>query len=133
MKIKYNQTDRSIEIKDSVKNSHFTMKFLMILNLANAVLNLSDVPSKGFGFIQILWGLMGATSIAFLYFLFFKKSSLEKIPLEMVQGLREKTSFGKKRFYIALNNGKNRDLMDLKTQVEFDALKKVFIENGIPN
>gem|GEM_PF-793285 len=133
MKIKFNQKDKTIEIQDSVRNFHFSIKLLLILNLVNPLLNLVDIPTKGFGFIQVIWVLIGVISIVLFFYLFFKKSTLSKIPLEMIQGLKEKTSFGKKRFYIFLKNGKSRDLMDLKTQAEFEELKKVFVENGIPH
>ena len=43
MKIKYNEIEKSIEIKDGIKTHYFGIKILMILNLMFAILNLYDV------------------------------------------------------------------------------------------
>ncbi|CDF79483.1 conserved hypothetical protein [Formosa agariphila KMM 3901] len=133
MNIKYNDIDKTIEIKDGMKNYYFIMKILMVLNLLNAMLNLFDVYKTGFGFIEIVWLVLGLISIVVLYLFIFKKSTSEKIPIDTIKGLSETSIFGRTRFSVELKNGKKRDLNDIKTQKEFNALKKMFNKNRIVN
>ncbi|WP_445720678.1 hypothetical protein [Flavobacterium sp.] len=133
MKIKYNETDKSIEIKDGMKTHYFVMKFLMSLNLLNAILNLYDVNKTGFGFIEIVWLILGIASIIILFLFIYKKSTSEKIPVDEIERIKEKSIFGRRRFSIQLKDGKNRDLNEIKTQSEFNEFKKVFSEIGIAN
>ena len=131
MKIKYNETDKSIEIKDGMKTHYFVMKLLMSLNLLNAILNLYDVNKTGFGFIEIVWLILGIASIIILFLFVYKKSTSEKIPIERIERIKEKSVFGRKKFSIQLKDGKKRDLNGIKTQSEFNELKKMFADIGI--
>ncbi|MEZ7495134.1 hypothetical protein QO206_06520 [Leeuwenhoekiella aequorea] len=133
MKIKYNETDKSIEIKDGMKTHYFVMKLLMSLNLLNAILNLYDVNKTGFGFIEIVWLILGIASIIILFLFVYKKSTSEKIPVDKIERIKEKSIFGRRRFSIQLKDGKNRDLNEIKMQSEFNELKKMFSEIGIAN
>tara|TARA_R110002020_G_scaffold324173_1_gene539935 strand:- start:223 stop:624 length:402 start_codon:yes stop_codon:yes gene_type:complete len=133
MKIKYNETDKSIEIKDGMKTHYFVMKLLMSLNLLNAILNLCDVNKTGFGFIEIVWLILGIASIIILFLFVYKKSTSEKIPVDKIERIKEKSIFGRRRFSIQLKDGKNRDLNEIKTPSEFNELKKMFSEIGIAN
>lgn len=131
MKIKYNEIDKTIEIQDGLKNYSFLVKMLMVLNLISAILNLSDVNETGMGFMEIIWLIMGIICLVVLYIFIVKKSTLEKIPVEKIKKLKEKSIFGKKRFSLELINGKKRDLTELKTEAEFNELRKLFSEVGI--
>jgi len=133
MKIKYNEIDKSIEIKDGLKYYYFFMKLLMILDLITAILTLYNVKKTGMGFVEIIWLILGIASLIVLYIVIVKKSSLEKIPIGKIKRLKERSIFGRKRFSIELNNGKKRNLTELKTQTEFNELKKLFSEIGIQN
>lgn len=133
MKINYNEIDKSIEIKDGLKSHFFIMKMLMILTLLNVILNLYDVNKNELGFIEIIWFILGIISLVSLYFFIIKKSTLEKIPIEKIKRLNEKSIFGRKRFSIELSDGKKRDLTEMKSQAEFNELKKLFSEIGILN
>jgi hypothetical protein len=64
MNINYNKSNKSIEIKDALKKSSLLINLLMVLNLVNAILNLSDVKAS-FGFMKIIW-LIGTISIVIL-------------------------------------------------------------------
>ncbi|WP_339919188.1 hypothetical protein [uncultured Flavobacterium sp.] len=86
MNINYNESKKSIEIKDGLKNYVFLLNFLMILNLLNAILNLSDVEAS-FGFMKMIWLVLGVVSIVILYNSIFKKSTREKIPIDQIKGL----------------------------------------------
>jgi len=133
MKINYNELDKSIEIKDGLKSHYFIMKMLMILTILNAILNLYDVNKNELGFMEIIWFILGIISLIILYFFIVKKSTLEKIPIEKIKRLNEKSIFGRKRFSIELNDGKKRDLTEMKSQAEFNELRKLFSEIGILN
>jgi hypothetical protein len=49
----------------------------MILNLLNAILNLSDVEAS-FGFMKIIWLVLGVVSIVILYNSIFKNQQEKK-------------------------------------------------------
>jgi hypothetical protein len=130
MKVKYNEIEKSLEIKDRVKTDYFVIKFIMILNLLNAVLRLFKINKTGIGLEEIIWFILGIASLIILYLFIFKKSTLEKIPVDEIDHLNEKSIFGKSRFSIKLINGKRRDLSEIKTQSEFNELKEMFSNFG---
>lgn len=131
MDINYNQKDETIDIKDGLKSQYFMIKALMILNLVNALLNVSYISEDGIGFMQIIWLILGIVSIVVLYFYFFKKSSQEKIEIKTIERLTEKTVFGSKRLSLKLSNGKSRDLAYLKTSEEISKVKKMLSKIGV--
>ncbi|MGO4820127.1 MULTISPECIES: hypothetical protein [unclassified Flavobacterium] len=131
MNIRYNEANRIIEIKDGLKTHLMGMKFVMILTLTNSVLNLSGDVIKGFGYLTVIWLILGITSIGFLYHFIFKTSSLEKIPIDQIQGFNERVSSGRKKYYITLTNGKTRDLLEVKSVEEAKKVTSMFQKNGI--
>lgn len=133
MKIKYNELDKSIEIKDELKNYYFIIKIVMILHLISAVLQLLDINETGIGFVEITFFITGIISLIILYILIFKKSTSDKIPIEKIERLTKKSIFGKKQFSLKLKNGKKRDLTKLKSETEYNEFKKMFSEIGIIN
>lgn len=130
MNINYNESKKSIEIKDGLKNYVFLLNFLMILNLLNAFLNLSDVKAS-FGFMKMIWLVLGVVSIVILYNSIFKKSTREKIPIDQIKGLNQRIFLGRKKYFIELKNGKTRDLVEVKSESEFAKLRTMFTKNGI--
>ena len=131
MKITYNETEKCVEIKDGLKNHFLLMKVLMILNLANSILNLSDVYFNNFKFINLVWAILGAISILLLYKFIVKKTSAEKVPVDQIKGLDERIFMGRKKYFLELKNGKTRDLLEVKSDSEFKDLKKMFKKIGI--
>ena len=131
MKITYNETEKCVEIKDGLKNHFLLMKVLMILNLANSILNLSDVYFNNFKFINLVWAILGTISILVLYKFIVKKTSAEKVPVDQITKLDERTFMGKKKYFLELKNGKRRDLLEVKSDSEFKDLKKMFKKIGI--
>ena len=131
MRIKYNEIEKSIEIKDSIESHYFILKMIMILNITNAILYLYDFTISKINFTEIFWFVLGIISLVFLYLFFFKKSTLEKIPVKEIKLLKQKNIFWKKAFLLELNNGKTRELLEIKTQQEYSELKKTFSEIGI--
>ena len=130
MNINYIESKKSIEIKDGLKNYVFLLNFLMILNLLNAILNLSDVEAS-FGFMKMIWLVLGVVSIVILYNSIFKKSTREKIPIDQIKGLNQRIFLGRKKYFIELKNGKTRDLLEVKSESEFTKLRTMFTKNGI--
>ena len=131
MKITYNETEKCVEIKDGLKNHFLLMKALMILNLANSILNLSDVRMDNFRFINVVWAILGIISILVLYNFIVKKTAAEKLPVDQIKGLNERSFMGRKKYFIELKNGKKRDLLEVKSESEFKQLRKMFQKNGI--
>jgi uncharacterized membrane protein YuzA (DUF378 family) len=131
MNIKYNETDKSIEIDDSLKKQYFYLNLIMVLNLFNAFARLYDANGKLLGFTEIIWAITGIASLIILFYLNIKKSSLKNIKTKNIKRLIEKTVFGRKRFSLLLNNGKKRDLIKLKTESDIIELKNMFLKIGI--
>ena len=131
MKIKYNEIEKSIEIDDNLKFHYLVMKLIMILNLINAGLNLFLIREAEFGIKEIIWLFLGIISFVILYNFIFIKTTLEVIPIDNIKELKEKSFFGRKQFFIELNNGRKRYLNELKTQEEYLELKKLFSKIGI--
>ena len=128
MKIHFNKTNHSIEIKDGMKNRYWLYKFLIILNLLNAVLNLFNGIKNGFGIINLIWVVLGIVFTYFFYIYFYKKSVLDIIPVAQITGLKKKSLFGIKKYYFTLKNGKHRDLIDMKTETEFEEVKNMLFK-----
>ncbi|MEM0578395.1 hypothetical protein [Flavobacterium polysaccharolyticum] len=131
MKLNYNTQDQTLVIQDGLKNHHFLLKLLMILNLLNAILNVSTFSISNVGFMQLVWIFLGLVSIVVLYNLTVKNTTLEKIPVNTIKGLKEYSFFGKKRLAIVLNNGKKRDLVEVKTPQEFKEARKIMKQVGV--
>ena len=131
MKIKYNEIEKSIEINDNLKFHYLVMKSIMILNIINAGLNLFLIREVEFGIKEIIWLFLGIISFVILYNFIFIKTTLEVIPIDNIKVLKEKSFFGRKQFFIELNNGRKRYLNELKTQEEYLELKKLFTKIGI--
>jgi uncharacterized membrane-anchored protein len=131
MNINYNEVDKTIEIKDGLKSHFFLMKFFMILTLTNSILNLYDINAANFGLVTVIWLGMGTVSVVFLYNFIFKRSVLEKIPINQIKGLDERVFSGRKKYFLVLENGKNRDLLDVKSEEDRKKLNEMFRKNGI--
>lgn len=131
MNLKYNEVDKTIEVKDGLKTHLFLMKFLMIVTLTNSMLNLSDVVTSTFGYVTIIWLILGVVAGGFLYHFIFKRTGLEKIPADQIQGFNERVSSGRKKYSLSLKNGKTRDLPEVKTDEEAKKVITMFKKNGI--
>ena len=95
------------------------------------ILNLSDVRMDNFRFINVVWAILGIISILVLYNFIVKKTAAEKLPVDQIKGLNERTFMGRKKYFIELKNGKKRDLLEVKSESEFKQLRKMFQKNGI--
>ncbi|MBC5839013.1 hypothetical protein [Flavobacterium muglaense] len=131
MNLKYNEVDKTIEVKDGLKTHLFLMKFLMIVTLTNSMLNLSDVVTSTFGYVTIIWLILGVVAGGFLYHFIFKRTGLEKIPADQIQGFNERVSSGRKKYSLSLKNGKTRDLPEVKTAEEAKKVTTMLKKNGV--
>ena len=131
MSVTYNEVAKAIEIKDGLKSHQFLMKFLMIILLINAILNLSN-DKIAFGFMKVLWLVLGMFAVVILHKYIFKKTGSEKIPADQIKGLGESVFLGRKKYFIVLQNGKQRDLLAVKSDAEMAQVRKLFTKNGLP-
>jgi hypothetical protein len=104
----------------------------MFLNLANALIRLIVQPVGDYGVIEYIWISIGIASLMALFYLFFKISTAEKIPVDTVKCLKEKSFFGRKRYTFELKNGKRRHLGKFKNPYEFAAFRELLKTAGIP-
>jgi len=133
MKIKLNESENSIKIKDGLKNQYLILKILMILNIANAVIRIFGKQTTEYGFIEYICIGLGIISLVVLFIFLFKMSTAENIHVEQIRRLEEKTVFGKKRFALELKNGKKRNLGNFKTLSDLIKIRELFKIIGIEN
>ncbi len=132
MKIKFNENEKTIEIKDGLKQQYFLIKMSLVFTLINSILFpvfvLDEKQLKWMGFI---WIILGITCTGILIYQLLKKTASEKLNLSDITKLTEKQLFGRKRFSLKLKNGKFRDLMEMKKESDIIEMKKLFEEVGI--
>ncbi len=133
MKIEFNESEKSIVIKDGLKNQYLILKILMILNLANATIRIFGKQTTEYGLVEYFWIGLGVISLVVLIVFLFKMSTEEKISITEINRLEEKTVFGKKRFSLKLKNGKKRNLGNFKDQFELAQARELFTKIGIAN
>ncbi len=132
MKIKFNENEKTIEIKDGLKQQYFLMKMALIFTSINSLLFplfvLNEKQLKWMGFI---WIILGITSTGILIYQRLKKTASDKLDISDISMLTEKQIFGRKRFSLKLRNGKFRDLIEMKKESDIIEMKKLFEEVGI--
>lgn len=132
MKIKFNENEKSIEIKDGLKMQYFLMKISLIFTLINSILfPVFVLDKKQMEWMGFIWIILGIFSIVMLIYQLLKKSASEKLNLSEISSLTEKQIFGRKRFSLKLKNGKLRDLMELKNESDIKEAKELFKNIGI--
>ena len=131
MNITYNEQDKTINVKDGLKSHLFLMKFLMVITLINAVVNVYDLNTMNFTFVTALWLVLGVGAALFLYHFTVRRSGLEKISGYQIQGIGERTFSGRKKYFIILEKGKTRDLLEVKTEADRKKVALLFKKNGI--
>ncbi len=132
LKIKYNEKEKSIEIKDGLKTQYLLIKMMLIFTLINSILFLLFVlEKKQLEWMGFIWIILGLASMIMLIYQIMKKSTSEKLNLSEISSLIEKQIFGRKRFSLKLKNGKLRDLMEMKNESDIMETKKLFKNIGI--
>ncbi len=131
MKIEIDETGKFIKIKDIVRFQYFIQYLLLGMIIANAIIWFIKLNQNYPGWLEIIWIIMGVVGIILLLYLLFKKSAAEKIDIDKIDSLKEKTVFGRKRFYIKLKNGKQRNLYELNSKSQITELKKHLIRSEL--
>ena len=125
MDIKVNAIEKTITITDDLKSHYLMLTIICVLNLFSAVIQLLDRSKTDIVGKDILYIVIGSGSIILLYIILLKKTTLNNIPIDAIESLRDKKMFWKKQYGIRLKNGRFRDLKEIKTQKEFDELKEL--------
>jgi hypothetical protein len=125
MNIKVNEIEKTITITDDLKSHYLMLTIICVLNLFSAVIQLLDRSKTDIVGKDIIFIVIGSGSIILLYIIFLKKTTLNNIPIDAIERLSDKKMFWKKQYGIRLKNGRFRDLKEIKTQKEFDVLKKL--------
>ncbi|RIV68576.1 hypothetical protein [Flagellimonas aequoris] len=132
MKIKFNENEKSIEIKDGLKTQYLLMNISLIFTLINSVLfPVFVLDKKQLEWMGFIWIILGIFSIVILIYQLLKKTASEKLNLSDISSLTEKQVFGRKRFSLKLKNGKLRDLMEMKNESDIKETKELFKNIGI--
>ena len=132
MRIKFNETKKSIEIKDGLKKQYLLMKISLIFTLINSVLFPVFISDKiQLEWVGFIWIILGILTIILLTYQIFKKTASEKLKISEISSLTEKHFFGRKRFSIKLKNGKLRDLLEIKNESDIKETKELFESIGI--
>ena len=133
MKVSYNETSQSIEIRDGLKKQYLLLKFLMILNLVNAIMRLVNKEVTAYEFLEYTWVFVGFISLVALFMFIFRLSALENIPIDEIISVEDKTYFGKRRFAFVLKNGKKRNLGSFKSEQELADTLELFDRLSLKN
>jgi uncharacterized membrane protein YcgQ (UPF0703/DUF1980 family) len=132
MKIKFNEKEKSLEIKDGLKTQYLMIKIMLIFTLINSILfPVFVLDKKQFEWMGFIWIILGLASMIMLIYQIMKKSTSEKLNLSEISSLTEKQVFGRKRFSLKLKNGKLRDLMEMKNESDIIETKELFKNIGI--
>ena len=132
MKIKFNETEKTIEIKDGLKKQYLLINISLIFTLVNSVLfPLFVLDTKQMEWMGFVWIILGIFSIVLFTYQILKKTASEKLNISEISSLNEKQVFGRKRFSLKLKNGKFRDLMEMKNESDIIKTKEMFENIGI--
>tara|TARA_R100000935_G_C2838531_1_gene169624 strand:+ start:3278 stop:3721 length:444 start_codon:yes stop_codon:yes gene_type:complete len=131
--INYNDTEKSIKIKDNFKNQYWLTNVMAILNIINSILFpvfvLNRLQMKWFGFF---WILIGIASLVGLLYHIIKRSPAENLKIEEIQELSTNSFIGRKQYGLRLINGKFRPLIALKNKNQIVDTIVMIRDLGIP-
>mgnify|MGYP003665496209 FL=1 len=125
LKIYHQVENKSIYIDDDHNSYMFLQKFLMVLILANSLLNLLNIFENRIRIQSVVWILMGVLSIYNLYIYFFKITMKDELPISQISHLTIRTFFRTNHYSIVLKNGKKRSLPQVKTQDDVKQLEVI--------
>lgn len=129
--IKFNENQKTIEIKDRLKFQHYMFRIMLIITVINSfifLITFNKIQLKWMGFI---WIILGITSAGIFTYHLRKKTASEKLNISEINSLTEKQLFGRKRFSLKLTNGKWRDLVEMKNEADIKEMKALFEKIGI--
>lgn len=133
MHITYIEEENVITIIDGIKTQYWLLNFLAVLAITNAIIYpvfISDYKKMSW-LVLLLWGLIGFSSLVGLLYNLTKKTAAATLKLDNISFLNERQVFGKKRYSLQLKNGKQRDLIELKSAIDILGAKRFFKDIGI--
>tara|TARA_R110000751_G_scaffold175834_1_gene281959 strand:+ start:418 stop:849 length:432 start_codon:yes stop_codon:yes gene_type:complete len=125
LKIYHQVENKSIYIDDDHNSYMFLRKFLMVLILANSLLNLLNIFENRIRIQSVVWILIGVLSIYYLYIYFFKITMKDELPISLISHLSKRTFFRTNHYSIVLKNGKKRSLPQVTTQDDVKQLEVI--------
>ena len=131
MKIKLNENEKTIEIKDGLKFQHLMFKISLIISTITSFSFLVFVSEKTRLELIVFWIFIGITSAGILMYYIFRKTASEKMQLSDIRTLKENNFFGRKSLSLKLTNGKLRDLLTMEKNSDIIEMKKMFENIGI--
>ena len=131
MKINYNESENTIEIKDGLKNQYLVIYLCLIFTFVNSVIQTLILDKNQMEWTAFIWIILGLLSVALLTYQILIKTASEKLNVSEISSLVEKDVFGRKRISLKLKNGKLRDLMEMKKQSDITQTKELFKNIGI--
>ncbi len=133
MQINYIDEENTITINDGIKTQYWLLNFLAVLAITNAIIYpvfISDYKKMSW-LVLLFWVLIGISSLVGLLYNLTKKTATAMLKLESISYLNERQIFGKKRYSLKLKNGKQRDLIELKSPIDILEAKRFFKDIGI--
>lgn len=131
MQIEYNSQQKSISIKDGLKNQYLMLKAMMGILIANAIIIGATALKTGFGTLDYVWAILGLIAAYTLYNLIFKKSTQQEIATKDIDHLRIRNIRGKSHFSLLLKNGKIRNLAVFSNDKEEQRMIQLFNKAGV--
>ena len=131
MKINYNESEKTIEIKDGLKNQYVVIYLCLIFAFVNSVIQTLMLDKKQMQWTAFIWIILGILSMILLTYQILKKTASEKLNVSEISSVVEKNVFGRKRISLKLKNGKLRDLMEMKKQSDITRTKELFKNIGV--
>lgn len=132
MKLNYNKEENLVQISDTFKTQYWITNVTVIFAIMNCIIFpvfiLEKKHMESFGFIWIILGIFLAIT---LIYQIIKISASNKLKLSEIHSVNEKQFFGRKRISLKLENGKSRDLIDVKNEADLRDVKNFFKNIGI--
>ena len=130
--IYYNDTDNTIVINDDIKFTYNMYRFVIVATITiGSSLQLVNLNKYELNIEIIIYSIIGAFSVIAGLFLYLKRSTQQKIPIDTIKGLSRSNVLNGNNCYIKLKNGKKRELPDVKTKDEFKELQKMLESSGV--
>ena len=129
--IYHNDTDNTIVINDDIRFTYtmygISITFISII----ASIQLVNMDKFELSLEIIFWLTIGAFSFINGLFLLLKRSIQQNIPIDTIKGLSRSGILDGNKCYIKLQNGKKRELPNVKTKDEFIELQKMLESSGV--
>lgn len=133
MKIQYADSTDTITVDDNNNESNqlMALKFSFSITFLMGIIALYNINEGDLNTSTYLRFILSGVSLPFLIWLIFKKTGKSEFKKEEILCLRERVSFGYRKFSFKLKNGKTRDLKEIRGKTKIDSLIALCNEVGI--